>query len=210
MTFSPADHLGAVRRSLTTVARDGEQMRLLTVERTFDAAPDEVWSALTDAERIHRWFMPVSGDLRPGGTFQLEGNAHGEVLECVPPERLAVTWVHGDGATSWVDVTLRPTDAGTLLQLDHTAPVDPALWDQFGPGAVGIGWEMGLLGLALHLTDPTAVPRDQTEGSPELTELVRGSSEGWAEASTAAGTPAEEARAAAERVTAAYTAPPEG
>lgn len=204
MTFSPADHLGAVRRRLSTVTRDGEELRLLTVERTYDAAPDEVWDALTTAERITRWMMPVSGDLELGGRFQLEGNAGGEVLACVPPERLAITWEFG-GQTSWVDVSLRPTDAGTLLQLDHSAPVDPAMWEEFGPGAVGIGWELGLMGLSEHLADPTIVPRDQVG---DLGDYVRASSDAWAEASIAAGTDADRARAAAERCTAAYTAAP--
>lgn len=209
MTFSPADHLGAVRRRLSTVTRDGEELRLLTVERTYDAAPDEVWSALTTAERITRWMMPVSGDLEVGGRFQLEGNAGGQVLDCVPPERLAITWEYG-GQTSWVDVSLRPADVsgrtGTLLQLDHSAPVDPAMWEQFGPGAVGIGWELGLMGLAEHLRDATIVPRDQVG---DLGDYLRASSDAWAEASIAAGTDPDDARAAAGRCTAAYTGAPE-
>jgi uncharacterized protein YndB with AHSA1/START domain len=205
--ISPADHLGAVRRSLSTVTRDGHELRLLSVERTYDAAPEEVWDALTDAERIPRWFLPVSGDLRPGGRFQLEGNAGGEVLGCDRPERLSITWEHA-GGMSWVDLTLRPTDGGTLLRLDHSAPVDPAMWEEFGPGAVGIGWEMGLMGLALHLADPTAAR--VTEPLPDdLAELMRRSSAAWGEASIAAGTDAASARAAAERCAAAYTARPE-
>lgn len=205
MTFSPADHLGAVSRSLSTTTRDGEEMRLLTVERTYDAAPDDVWDALTSAERIHRWLMPVAGDLEVGGRFQLEGNAGGEVLDCVPPERLAITWEFG-GMTSWVDVSLRPTDAGTLLQLDHTAPVDPSMWEQYGPGAVGLGWEMSLLGLVMHLDDPTVVPRDEVG---DTGDYLRASSGAWAEASIAAGTDPEQARAAAARCTAAYLGEPE-
>ena len=206
MTFSPADHLGAVRRKLSTVTREGEELRLLTVDRTYDASPDEVWSALTTAERIDRWLMPVSGDLEVGGRFQLEGNAGGEVLDCVPPERLAITWEYG-GMVSWVDVSLRPTDAGTLLQLDHSAPVDPDMWEQFGPGAVGIGWELSLMGLAEHLLDPTVVPREIVG---DLSGYTADSSAAWAEASIAAGTDADAARAAAERCTEAYTASPEG
>lgn len=206
MTFSPADHLGATSRRLSTVTREGEELRLLTVERTYDAAPDDVWDALTTAERITRWMLPVSGDLVLGGRYQLEGNAGGEVLACDRPERLSITWEYG-GQTSWVDVSLRPTDAGTLLQLDHSAPVDPAMWDEFGPGAVGIGWELGLMGLAEHLADPTIVPRDVVG---DLSGYMGASSDAWAEASIAAGTDPAQARAAADRCTAAYTATPEG
>ena len=38
-------------------------------------------------ERIPRWFLPVSGDLRLGGRYQLEGNAGGEVLEVLATAR---------------------------------------------------------------------------------------------------------------------------
>ena len=44
-----------------------------------------MWDACTDPERIGRWFLPVSGDLRLGGRYQLEGNAGGEILRCEPP-----------------------------------------------------------------------------------------------------------------------------
>jgi hypothetical protein len=108
---------------------------------------------------------------------------------------------------SWVDATLRPSDGGTLLQLDHTAPVDPEMWAQFGPGAVGIGigWEMSLMGLARHLDDPTSIPREQI-ATPDLPDFMTASRAAWGEAGIAAGTDPEEARAAAERCAAAYPA----
>lgn len=36
--------------------------------------------------------MPVSGELRVGGAFQLEGNAGGEILACEPPNLVRLTW----------------------------------------------------------------------------------------------------------------------
>ena len=204
MTFTPADHLGAVDRSLSTTPRDGEELRLLTVTRTYDATPDEVWDALTTPERIARWMLPVTGELELGGRFQLEGNAGGEILTCDRPDRFGITWEYG-GMVSWVDVSLRESGGGTLLRLDHSAPVDPEMWAQFGPGAVGIGWELSLMGLGEHLADPTVVPREQVPTS-ELADYMRDSSTAWGEASIAAGTDPDEARAAAERCAAAYTA----
>ena len=207
MNFSPANHLGAVTRDLSTVTRDGQELRLLTVSRTYDAPVDDVWHALTTADRIARWMMPVTGDLEVGGRFQLEGNAGGEVLSCDPPERLAITWEYGD-QLSWVDVTLRPTDGGTLLQLDHSAAVPQDMWDQFGPGAVGIGWEMALMGMAEHLAAPDA-ERPPRETVPDLTDYMVGASRAWAEADAEFGTDPDQAREAAERCAAAYTAAPE-
>ncbi|WP_435771526.1 SRPBCC family protein [Nocardioides sp. SYSU DS0651] len=206
MIYSPADHLGAVERALSSTTRDGQELRVLTVTRTFDATPEVVWDALTTAERIERWMMPVSGDLRLGGRFQLEGQAGGEILACDPPQRLSITWEY-DGM-SWVDVSLVAADGGTALTLEHSAPVPPEKWEQFGPGAVGIGWEMALMGMAEHLAAPSA-PRPAPEELPDLTDYLRASSTAWAEADVAAGTDPDQAQAAADRCFAAYTGAPE-
>lgn len=210
MSFSPADHLGAAERSLHTVTREGAQLRMLTVHRTYAAAPSEVWHALTTPDRLARWFAPVTGDLRVGGRYQVEGNAGGEVLACREPELLSLTWEMPEGH-SWVDVTLRPVAAGTLLQLDHSA--DPAGFAEFdatyGPGATGVGWELGLMGMAEHLADPEAPRPTEAELAAlldqGLTEVMREAADGWAAAAVAWGTPEEQARAAADRTFAFYT-----
>lgn len=209
--LTPADHLGAVRRGLTDGERDGVPVRVLTAERTYDAAPADVWDALTSAERLPRWFMPVSGDLEVGGRYQLEGNAGGEVLACDPPRRLEVTWEHG-GVTSWVEVRLTPTD-GTTLRLTHSAPVEQEFWDRYGPGATGVGWELSLMGLALHLQPGS--PERPAEADPawalsaEGIAFATGSGRAWGDTAIAAGEEPEAARAAAGRTIAFYTGVPE-
>ena len=83
---------------------------------------------------------------------------------------------------------------------------------EFGPGALGIGWELGLGGLGLHLADPAAPIAGARLRRPfraYLAEFMTASSDRWAEASVAAGTDPEAARAAAERCIAAYTTQPE-
>jgi uncharacterized protein YndB with AHSA1/START domain len=210
----PHEQLRAVVRSLTSTQRDGQEMRLLTAERRYPAGPDEVWDALTNPERIPRWFTPVTGDFRVGGHYQLENQAGGEVLRCTPPRELSLTWEFG-GQVSWVDVTLTPVDDRTHLLLEHTAPVDPKMWEEFGPGAVGIGWEMALMGLHEHLLSPESPPGTVEawlagpEGRVYLVELMTGASDAWGEASIAAGTDPDQAREAAARCLAAYTATPE-
>jgi uncharacterized protein YndB with AHSA1/START domain len=151
MAFSAADHLGAVDRRLSTVERDGREVKRLTITRTYPAGVADVWDALTDAERIPRWFLPISGELEVGGRFQLQDNAGGRILECQSPRHLAITWEYGD-QISWVEVSLEEIGAGTRLRLEHDSPVDPEQWAEFGPGAVGIGWELGLMGLVHHFT----------------------------------------------------------
>ena len=215
MPIPPHEQLQAVVRGLTTIERDGQQLRRLTAERTYPAAVEEVWDALTSPERVPRWMGgAVTGDLSLGGRYQIEGNAGGEVLACEPPTTLALTWEYG-GEVSWVDVTLDAAAEQTRLLLVHTAAVPQEFWDQFGPGAVGIGWEMMLWGLYEHLVSPEA-PRSELDAwlaSPEgrayLVVVMTGSNTAWAEASVADGTDAVAAREAAERCLAAYTAEPE-
>ena len=214
MPIAPHEQLQAVVRGLTTVERNGHEVRLLTAERTYAAEVEEVWDALTSPERIPRWLTPVSGDLREGGRFQLEGNAGGDVISCAPPHRLSITWEYG-GQISWVDVELTAVEHGTRLVLEHTAPVDPEKWEEYGPGAVGIGWEMALWGLDEHLASPDFDPAEiaawmtRPEGRAYMVELMTGCSDVWTEVSIDFGTDPALARAAGERCAAAYTAMPE-
>jgi len=214
MPIPPHEQLDAVVRGLSTTERDGRQMRLLTAERRYAASIEEVWDALTDPSRIPRWIGgAVTGDLTRGGRFQIENNAGGDIVTCTPPEALSITWEFG-GEVSWVDVSLSPDGDATRLRLEHTAPVPPEMWEQFGPGAVGIGWEMILMGLDEHLHSPDAPPGTVEawlagpEGRAYLVEVMTGSSDAWGEASIASGTDPDEARAAAGRCLAAYTATP--
>jgi hypothetical protein len=46
----------------------------------YPASQSDLWDAVTNADRIPRWFLPVSGDLRLGGHYQLEGAPHIDLL----------------------------------------------------------------------------------------------------------------------------------
>jgi len=203
--------ISAVRRRVGTRTLDAGEARVVSVSQAYPADLDDVWDACTNPERISRWFLPVSGELRLGGHYRLEGNASGTIEGCDPPKGFAATWEYG-GEVSWIEVRLSPEpDGGTRLELDHIAHVDDERWAEFGPGAVGVGWDLGLVGLALHLSSEQAMdPRQGAVwmGSEEGKRFVTGSSERWFEASVAAGTDPAAARAAAERTTAAYTAEP--
>jgi uncharacterized protein YndB with AHSA1/START domain len=73
--------------------------RSIRLRRDYDAPIGDVWDAVTNPERIGRWFLPVSGDYRLGGRYQFEGNAGGEIVACEKPSRLKVTWVYGEPAS---------------------------------------------------------------------------------------------------------------
>jgi uncharacterized protein YndB with AHSA1/START domain len=204
-------HIAAVDRAVGSRTLPAGEARTVTISRVYETPPEDLWDACTNPERIARWFLPISGDLRPGGRYEFQGNASGTIERCEPPHSVDATWEYG-GEVSWVELRLTPEPGErTRFTLEHIAHVNDEMWLQFGPGAVGIGWDQGLLGLALYLTDPAALPaRDEIEAwqlSDEGREYATQASDRWAEASIAAGTDAAEARAAAERTTGFYTTP---
>ncbi len=196
------EHLNAVQRE---VSRTGETVTVV-MRRSYRAEPEELWDALTDPERMRRWFMPVTGDLKVGGSFQLQGNAGGEILECEPPKRFKVTF---GGPTSLLELRLLPGPGdSTELELEHSMGEAPA---PGGSGAlwVGPGWDGGLLGLALYVdgkldenTDPVAMA-----DSPEVIKYNEESVRIWIEAVRSSGTTSEEDLAEAAKVSMAQYSP---
>ena len=206
MDFDFGGQLGAVERSVSSLERDGRPARAVTLSRSYATTVKDLWDAVTNRERIPRWFLPVSGQFEPGGRYQLEGNAGGVITACEPPSRLALTWEFGNDV-SWVEVGCRDDGAGgARLTLTHTARRSEH-WEEYGPGAVGVGWEMGLLGLAIHVAQPTEPMPDEVAfaTSPDGKAFITGSSEGWETAAVAAGTDPGAARSRARRTTAFYT-----
>jgi uncharacterized protein YndB with AHSA1/START domain len=207
VTIDPTVYVGAVTRVVENRERDGRPARAVIATRSYDTDIADLWDALTNAERIPRWFMPISGELRLGGRYQLHGNAGGTITECEPPKHLAVTWEFGEAVT-WVTVTLsRMPKGGTRLQLEHVAHIDPH-WGQYGPGAVGVGWDLGIYGLARHIETGEAVATGEGLaflGSPVGKAFVNQSSADWGRADIAGGEDPAVATASAERTRAAYT-----
>jgi uncharacterized protein YndB with AHSA1/START domain len=181
----------------------GERVRVL-MRRGYDAPVGDVWDAFTQPDRIKRWLMPISGDLRIGGSFQLEGNAGGEILGCEPPRLLRVTF---GGPVSIVEVRLTPqSDEDTLLELEHTVPIEMA---QSGAGAlyVGPGWDGALLGLVLYLRGEPVGDPVAAAGSPEVREFSKGSVSAWAAVVEDSGTATADELAAATEASLAQFAP---
>jgi hypothetical protein len=113
------------------------------------------------------------------------------------------------GDVSWIEVRLSEAADGRIrLELEHVAHVDDELWSQFGPGAVGIGWDLLLMGMARHLSGDEPMDPEQSAAwmaSYEGGQFMALSNELWCLASIAAGTPAADAEAAAARTIAVYT-----
>ncbi|SFZ85215.1 Uncharacterized conserved protein YndB, AHSA1/START domain [Devosia enhydra] len=211
MSFDIAAHLGAMHREVRNVTRDGQTAKDLIASRVYDTDIEDLWDAVTDAGRLARWFSPVTGELTLGGRFAVEGNASGTITACEAPRHYAGTWEFM-GHVSWIEVHLRPEGNGTRLEIHHIAPHPNPHWDQYGAGAGGVGWELGLLGLSEHLQRPADDVRAEGPGgwetSPEAKELVREASADWGRASIDGGDEPDQAMRAAEATRRFYSGEP--
>lgn len=199
--------VSTVARTVGARTLEAGEARTVTLSRVYDGTLDEVWDACTNAERIARWFAPVSGELKVGGRYQVEGNAGGTIETCNPPHSFTATWEYG-GDVSWIELRLTAVDGGTRFTLEHIAHVDDERWNEFGPGAVGVGWDLALVGLGLHLS--TDAPFEYSDGQAWMASangnaFMRLASESWYEANVAGGTDEKIAREAADRTSAAYS-----
>lgn len=184
---------------------DAEEIAAV-VRRRYDAAVPDVWDAVTDPERLRRWFAPVTGDLRVGGAFQVEGNAGGEVRQCDPPHALTVTW---GGPESVLRVRLSPDgDTATVLEIEHSVPVAFA---GSGAGAlyVGPGWDVAVLGLGLHLRGEAVGDPVAWEATPEVRRFTLASIDAWVDAVGATAGP-DEVASALEAARAQFAPEPAG
>ena len=199
-----ASQLEAIHREVGKRPADDNEVVAVLLRRTYPAQIDDVWDAITDPDRVKRWFLPLSGDLRPGGSFQLEGNASGDILECDPPGLLRVTF---GGPTSLVELRLTPDgDNATVLELEHSVPIEMA---GSGAGAlyVGPGWDGALLALGLFLSGEVAEDPVAAATSPEGLEFSKRSVETWIGVVEASGTANTEEISAATEMALAQFAP---
>ena len=120
-----------------------------------------------------------------------------------------MTWeMRGDA--SWVEVTLTPEGDNTRLLLEHAADVPEEFMLQYGPGAVGVGWELALLGLGLYLDAGDLDGDIRTEGtewamSAEGKAFATQASQAWGEAWIASGIDPEVGKKAIAATSAFYT-----
>ena len=205
MKFDVQTHLNAINRSVSFLDRDGQPAVAVGLSRVFDVTLLDMWDAVTSANRIPLWFLPITGELRHGGRYQLEGNAGGTIETCDYLNHIGLTWEFGDD-TSWVDIRFTHARGNRArLTLTHTSILSD-FWDTYGPGATGVGWEMGFLGLALYTSDPNFEKPDPEEFaySPDGKAMLTNSSEAWVRAAIAAGTDSDKAHAAGAQTTAFY------
>jgi uncharacterized protein YndB with AHSA1/START domain len=162
------------------------QARLLATLHTLDGTgavrardryptdADDLWSALTDPERLARWVADVDGDLRPGGTFQARFTSGwegpGRVEVCEPPTRLLLTLSPGQDDETAVEALLTPDGDGTLLVIEERGLPVVEL------AGYGAGWQAHAEDLAGYLAGrpATAWRTRWTELAPAYRALAAG------------------------------------
>jgi uncharacterized protein YndB with AHSA1/START domain len=209
MEIDLASVLGAVTRTVRNFEKDGKPASTVTLTRLYDTSAEDLWDALTNANRIPRWFLPIEGELKLGGKYQLKGNAGGTITACTPPAHFAATWEFG-GGVSWIDVKVTAERDQARMTLDHTAIIEDH-WNQFGPGAVGIGWDLAVMGLAQHLATGVSPDHEAAEawmGSPNGKAFMSESGEFWRAAHVASGVDPASAKERSDRTIAFYRGEP--
>ncbi len=105
-----------------TLIPDGET-GTVHLEDRFDTDIADLWSALTDPERIARWIGVVAGDFRVGGeltarfTSSWEGTMRVET--CEVPHRLVIRSLdQEDGIETTIEAELTEDGDGTLLVIE--------------------------------------------------------------------------------------------
>ena len=110
--------------------RSEDGLGIVRLEDRFDTDVDDLWSALTDPDRLARWLGEIDGDLRPGGEFRAHYFASGwegtgRVEACEPPQRLLVSTRSGDEPDGRVEATLTADGGQTVLVIEaRGVPLD--------------------------------------------------------------------------------------
>lgn len=193
------DFAKLVKRKVEQRQHKGRPAYAIILESTYDVDANELWDALTNKDRLPLWFSPVEGDLQVGGTYQVKGNAKGSITRCEKSEGFDITWEFG-GDVSWVKVELNAiTTDKTLLKLEQLSIAEGEHWEKYGPGACGVGWDCGILGLANYLKTLQTFDQEAFFACPEYREFASFSSKDWGEAACNAGYDQEKSIAAANR-----------
>lgn len=130
-----------------TETTDRGQTDALSFELDLAHPPEKVWRALTIPALLEEWLLPVIGFApEPGTAFTFktdpqpgwDGTVDCRVLDVEPKKSMRFRWVVGDIDTV-VALTLRPTDAGTCLEVVQSG-FRPDQKQNFG--GARYGWKM--------------------------------------------------------------------
>lgn len=133
---------------LGTITASPDSDATIAFDRPYRTDAADLWQAVTDPERLARWFAPVEGELRAGGEFTIRFD-DGDIPRCTvescdAPRGFVWLWPHGE-RTSRVTVSIAPEGDGSRLRLVH---------DRLSRAAApeyGAGWQAYVRSLDAHL-----------------------------------------------------------
>lgn len=108
-----------------TIERHGDGYRLV-YEEVYATDIDDLWNAITTRERLARWMVDYTGDLRHGDTWAVatsgdeESWATGTITSCDAPRSFTTTWHAAQEEPTELTVTLEEADGSTRMRLVHT------------------------------------------------------------------------------------------
>jgi uncharacterized protein YndB with AHSA1/START domain len=99
------------------------EARVAVFTRTYETSVQDLWDACTDPERLRRWYTPVTGDLRLGGTFAQQNMGSGTIEVCEAPHTLKVSLA---GGADEIEVRLSdgPEPGTATMELQHATTID--------------------------------------------------------------------------------------
>ncbi|MHB2029730.1 MAG: SRPBCC domain-containing protein [Acidimicrobiales bacterium] len=111
---------------------------------------EDLWSAITDPQRLVRWYGKVEGDFRVGGEFTeyvsgSQNEGRGRIEVCDPPRKLRVSRTTDDGPKRYSTAELVADGDLTILTIEvHGMPLEDLY-------AFGGGWQLHVEDLATYL-----------------------------------------------------------
>jgi uncharacterized protein YndB with AHSA1/START domain len=150
---------------------------VVRMKSRYETDIDDLWSALTDPERLARWYGRVDGDFRVGGeltatVFGSGWDGRGRIDVCVPPRKLEVTMWEEEDAKHVVAAELVADGDDTILVIERRGVPLDLLW------AYGSGWQTHVEDLGAHLAGqeradwPAGSDRRFDELAPSYREMT--------------------------------------
>lgn len=144
-----------------------EGQGVVRMEDRFDTSIDDVWSALTDRERLAVWYGTVEGEMAPGGKYRAhlhasgwEGTGRIEAFDAPRHMRVVTTMDSDEPNEGVLQLTLTPDGDGTQV-----------IWEERGMpehllAAYGAGIQVHVEDLGAYLAG-----RDRCDAEARFGEL---------------------------------------
>jgi len=118
-----------MNRIIGSMRRIDEKRGAVRMEDVYDTDITDLWSAITEPDRLARWIATVEGDLRVGGIIQTHFTSTwegpGRIDVCDAPKHLAITMEAGSEDEAVIEAVLTEEGDRTRLVVEERGlPLD--------------------------------------------------------------------------------------